>query len=140
MQTCIVHLLRNALAYVSWQDRKQVVAALKPIYQATTADAALLSLDAFEAGPQGQKYAAIAPVMAAAMGSGDSILAFPPEVRQIIYTTSAIESLYSTLRTAVRSRGHFSTDEDAIKLQYLVLRRMSNDWKNAQREWTAAMI
>ena len=55
VQTCIVHLLRNALAYVSWQDRKPVVAALKPIYQAPTADAALLALDAFEAGPWGQK-------------------------------------------------------------------------------------
>ena len=62
MQTCIVHLLRNALAYVSWQDRKPVVAALKPIYQAPTANAALLALDAFEAGPWGQKYAAIAPL------------------------------------------------------------------------------
>ena len=61
------------------------------------------------------------------------------EVRRIIYTTNAIESLNSTLRTAVRSRGHFPTDEAAIKLLYLVLRRVSNDWKNAQREWTAAM-
>ena len=77
VQTCIVHLLRNALAYVSWQDRRQVVAALKPIYQAPTADAALIALDAFEAGPWGQKYAAIAPVVAAAMGAGDPVLRLP---------------------------------------------------------------
>jgi putative transposase len=139
VQTCIVHLLRNALAYVSWQDRKQVVAALKPIYQAPTADAALLALDAFEAGPWGRKYAAIAPLWRRQWDQVIPFFAFPPEVRRIIYTTNAIESLNSTLRTAVRSRGHFPTDEAAIKLLYLVLRRTEKNWKNAQREWTAAM-
>jgi putative transposase len=139
VQTCIVHLLRNALAYVSWQDRKQLVAALKPIYQAPTADAALLALDAFEAGPWGRKYAAIAPLWRRQWEQVIPFFAFPPEVRRIIYTTNAIESLNSTLRTAVRSRGHFPTDEAAIKLLYLVLRRTEKNWKNAQREWTAAM-
>jgi putative transposase len=139
VQTCIVHLLRNALAYVSWQDRRQVVAALRPIYQAPTADAALIALDAFEAGPWGHKYAAIAPLWRRQWDQVIPFFAFPPEVRRIIYTTNAIESLNSTLRTAVRSRGHFPTDEAAVKLLYLVLRRVSNDWKNAQREWTAAM-
>ena len=65
--------------------------------------------------------------------------AFPPEVRRIIYTTNAIESLNSILSTAVRSRGHFPNDEAALKLLYLVLRGVSRDWKNAQREWTTAM-
>ena len=139
VQTCIVHLLRNALAYVSWQDRKQVVAALKPIYQAPTADAAGLALDAFEAGPWGQKYAAIAPLWRRQWDQVIPFFAFPPEVRRIIYTTNAIESLNSALRTAVRSRGHFPTDEAAVKLLYLVLRGVSKNWKNAQREWTAAM-
>lgn len=140
VQTCIVHLLRNALAYVSWQDRKPVVAALKPIYQAPTADAAQLALGDFEAGPWGKKYPAIAPLW---RRQWDQVVipffAFPPEVRRILYTTNAIESLNSTLRTAVRSRGHFPTDEAAIKLLYLVLRGVSQNWKNAQREWTAAM-
>lgn len=139
VQTCIVHLLRNALAYVSWQDRRQVVAALKPIYQAPTADAARLALDAFEAGPRGRKYAAIAPLWRRQWDQVIPFFAFPAEVRRIIYTTNAIESLNSTLRTAVRSRGHFPTDEAAIKLLYLVLRRVSKDWKMAQREWTAAI-
>jgi putative transposase len=139
VQTCIVHLLRNALAYVSWQDRKQVVAALKPIYQAPTADAALLALGDFEAGPWGRKYAAIAPLWRRQWDQVIPFFAFPPEVRRILYTTNAIESLNSTLRTAIRSRGHFPTDEAAIKLLYLVLRRVNKNWKNAQREWTAAM-
>ena len=73
------------------------------------------------------------------MGTGDPVLRLPPEVRRIIYTTNAIESLNSTLRTAVRSRGHFPTDEAAIKLLYLVLRGVAKNWKSAQREWTAAM-
>ena len=139
VQTCIVHLLRNALAYVSYQDRKKVVAALKPIYQAPTADAALLALADFEAGPWGRKYAAIAPLWRRQWEQVIPFFAFPPEVRRIIYTTNAIESLNSTLRTAIRSRGHFPTDEAAVKLLYLVLRNVSNGWKNAQREWTAAM-
>src|ERR1700677_2969898 len=139
VQTCIVHLLRNALAYVSWQDRKQVVAALKPIYQAPTADAALIALDAFEAGPWGRKYQAIAPLWRRQWDQVIPFFAFPPEVRRIIYTTNAIESLNSTLRTAIRSREHFPNDEAAPKLLYLVLRRLEKNWKNAQREWTAAM-
>ena len=139
VQTCIVHLLRNALAYVSWQDRKHVVAALKPIYKAPTADAALVALDAFAAGPWGKKYPAIAPIWRRQWDQVIPFFAFPEEVRRIIYTTNAIESLHSTLRTAIRSRGHFPNDEAAIKLLYLALRGVSRKWKNAQREWTAAM-
>lgn len=139
VQTCVVHLLRNALAYVSWQDRKRVVAALKPIYQAPTADAALLALDDFEAGPWSKKYPAIAPLWRRQWGQLIPFFAFPAEVRRIIYTTNAIESLNSTLRTAIRSRGHFPNDEAATKLLYLALRGVSRKWKKAQREWTAAM-
>jgi putative transposase len=139
VQTCVVHLLRNALAYVSWQDRKHVVAALKPIYKAPTADAALLALEDFEAGPWGKKYPAIAPLWRRQWDQVIPFFAFPAEVRRIIYTTNAIESLNSTLRTAIRSRGHFPNDEAATKLLYLALRGVSRKWKNAQREWTAAM-
>jgi putative transposase len=139
VQTCVVHLLRNALAYVSWQDRKHVLAALKPIYKAPTADAALVALDDFEAGPWGKKYPAIAPIWRRQWDQVIPFFAFPQEVRRIIYTTNAIESLNSTLRTAIRSRGHFPNDEAAIKLLYLVLRGVSRKWKNAQREWTAAI-
>ncbi len=139
VQTCVVHLLRNALAYVSWQDRKHVVAALKPIYKAATADAALLALDDFEAGPWGKKYPAIPPLWRRQWDQVIPFFAFPPEVRRIIYTTNAIESLNSTLRSAIRSRGHFPNDEAATKLLYLALRGVSRKWKNAQRDWTAAM-
>ena len=116
-----------------------MVAALKPIYQAPTADAALAALDAFEASSWGRKYQAIAPLWRRQWDQVIPFFAFPPEVRRILYTTNAIESLNSTLRTAVRSRGHFPNDEAAIKLLYLVLRKLEKNWKNAQREWTTAM-
>ena len=111
-------------------DRKALADALKTIYRATDAVAAEAALTAFETSAWGRKYAAIAPLWRRQWDQLIPFLAFPPEVRRIIYTTNAIESLNSTLRTAVRSRGHFPTDEAAIKLLYLVLRRVSNDWKN----------
>jgi putative transposase len=138
VQTCIVHLLRTSLAFVSWADRRDVVAALKPVYTAATAEAALVALDAFETGPWGRKYPAIAPAWRRQWQQVIPFFVYPPEVRRIIYTTNAIESLNSKLRSSVRSRGHFPSDEAAIKLLYLVLRRVSQDWKMPQREWTAA--
>lgn len=138
VQTCIVHLLRTSMAFVSWQDRREVVAAIKPIYQAATAEAALLALDQFEAGPWGKKYPAIAPAWRRQWQQVIPFFAFPPEVRRIIYTTNAIESLNSKLRSSVRSRGHFPNDEAAIKLLFLVLRNVAKNWKMPQREWIAA--
>jgi putative transposase len=138
VQTCIVHLMRNSLSFVSWADRREVVAALKPIYQAINADAAAEALNAFEAGPWGRKYPTIAPAWRRQWEQVIPFFAYPTEVRRIIYTTNAIESLNSRLRTSVRGRGHFPNDEAAIKLLYLVLRRVSRNWKMPQREWTAA--
>jgi putative transposase len=138
VQTCIVHLLRHSLSYVSWADRRQVVAALKPIYQAPTAEAARAALEEFAAGPWGKKYPTIAPAWQRQWEQVIPFFDFPPEVRRIIYTTNAIESLNSKLRGAVTRRGHFPNDEAALKLLYLVLRNISKDWKMPQREWTAA--
>jgi len=138
VQTCIVHLMRHSLSFVSWADRKQLVAALKPIYQAVSVDAAAEALDGFEAGPWGKKYPTIAPAWRRQWDQVIPFFAFPTEVRRIIYTTNAIESLNSKLRTSVRSRGHFPNDEAAIKMLYLVLRGVSRDWKMPQREWTSA--
>jgi len=115
VQTCIVHLLRNSLSLVSWQDRRAVVAALKPIYVAPTADAALEALETFESGPRGRKYPAIAPAWWRQWDQVIPFFVFPLEVRRIIYTTNAIESLNSKLRSSMRSRGHFPTDDAALK-------------------------
>ena len=138
VQTCIVHLLRNSLAFVSWKDRKAVALALKDIYRAIDADAGEKALQAFEAGPWGQKYPAIVQSWRRAWGEVVPFFAFPAEVRRILYTTNAIEALNSKLRRAVRARGHFPTDEAAIKLLFLVLNRAEKEWIMPARQWCMA--
>ena len=138
VQTCIVHLLRNSMDFVSWKDRKVLAAALKDIYRATDADAAEVALTAFEAGPWGQRYPAIGQSWRRAWSEVIPFFAFPTEVRRIIYTTNAIEALNSKLRRAVRARGHFPSDEAATKLLYLILNRSEKEWKMPPREWSMA--
>ena len=104
VQTCIVHLLRNSMDFVSWKDRKGLATALKDIYRAVDADAAEKALTAFEAGPWGQRYPAIGQSWRRAWGEVIPFFAFPDEVRRIVYTTNAIEALNSKLRRAVRAR------------------------------------
>src|ERR687889_710982 len=138
VQGCIVHLLRHSLDFVSWKDRRLVAAELKEIYRAVDPAAAEAALAAFEAGPWGRKYAAIGPSWRRAWSEVVPFYAFPAEVRRMLYTTNAIEALNSKLRRAVRARGHFPTDEAALKLLFLVLNRAAADWKRPPREWVEA--
>lgn len=138
IQTCIVHLIRHSLAFASWKERREVAAALKPIYRAATAEQARQQLDEFATGFWGKRYPAIAPAWLRQWEQVVPFFAYPIEVRKIIYTTNAIESLHSRLRKAVRVRGHFPSDEAAAKLLFLVLREVSQNWKMAPREWNAA--
>lgn len=138
VQTCIVHLLRNSLALVSYKDRKDVAGALKDIYRATNDTQAEKALSAFEEGSWGRKYPAIGQIWRRAWQEVIPFYAFPFEVRRILYTTNAIESLNSKLRRAVRARGHFPTDEAAMKLLYLVLIRTEKEWRMPPREWAMA--
>jgi putative transposase len=135
---CIVHLLRHSLDFVSYKDRKLVAGALKEIYRALDAAAGEAALSAFEAGEWGRKYPAIAQSWRRAWGEVIPFYGFPGEVRRILYTTNAIEALNATLRRAVRARGHFPTDEAALKLLYLVLNRSEKAWKMGPREWVMA--
>ena len=123
VQTCIVHLLRNSMDFVSWKDRRGLATALKEIYRAVDADTAEQALTAFEAGDWGQRYPAIGQSWRRAWQEVIPFFAFPGEVRRIIYTTNAIEALNSKLRRAVRARGHFPSDEAATKMLFLVLNR-----------------
>jgi putative transposase len=120
VQTCIVHLIRYSMQFVSWKERKLISAALKPIYQAESAAAARERLEDFDAGPWGQKYPAIAQSWRRNWEQVIPFFAFAPELRKIIYTTNAIESLNAEVRKAVRIRGHFPSEEAATKLIYLV--------------------
>lgn len=138
VQTCIVHLIRHSLSFVSWKDRRTVVPALRAIYRAKDADAGLEALDEFEAGPWGQRYPAIAQSRRRNWEHVIPFFAFPESVRRIIYTTNAIEALNSKLRRAVRTRGHFPSDDAAMKLLYLVLNHAAEDWKRPPREWFEA--
>jgi putative transposase len=138
VQTCIVHLLRNSMDFVSWKDRKGLATALKQIYRATDAKAAEQALADFDAGPWGQRYPAIGQSWRRAWAEVIPFFAFPDEVRRIVYTTNAIEALNSKLRRAVRARGHFPSDDAATQLLYLILNRSEKEWKMPPREWSMA--
>lgn len=139
VQTCVVHLIRNSLDYVSWKDRKAVAAAIRPIYTAPTEAAAMAALEAFETGPWGAKYAPISGLWRRAWDHVTPFFAFPPAVRRILYTTNAIESVHMRLRKIIKTRGHFPTDEAATKLLWLALRNITATWSRATRDWKAAM-
>ena len=138
VQTCIVHLLRHSLDFVSFKDRKAVAVALKDIYRAIDATAAATALDDFEAGEWGRKYPAIVQSWRRAWSEVVPFYAFALEVRRLLYTTNAIEALNSKLRRAVRARGHFPNDEAALKLLFLVLNRSEKEWTMPAREWCMA--
>jgi putative transposase len=138
IQTCIVHLIRNSLDFCSWKDRKPVAKELKSVYRAEDAQAAQAALQAFEDGPWGQRFAAITALWRRHWAHVIPFFAYPQEVRKMIYTTNAIESLNAKLRRSVRSRGHFPSDEAAMKLIWLQLREITQRWKMPAREWTTA--
>ena len=137
VQTCIVHLIRNSLAFVSWADRKAIMPDLKAIYGAANADAALERLDAFQE-KWGKRYPTIAPTWRRAWDFVTPLFAFPPAIRKMIYTTNAVESLNRSLRKVIKTRGSFPTDDAAFKLLYLAIRNASLRW-HRPIEWTAAM-
>jgi putative transposase len=138
VQTCIVHLIRYSMQFASWKERKLVAAALKPVYRAETAERARERLQEFEAGAWGKKYPAIVASWRRNWEQVIPFFAYPEEVRRIIYTTNAIESLHSQVRKSVRGRGHFPSDEAAMKLIWLVLRNVSAGWTRPPIAWQAA--
>jgi len=121
VQTCIVHLIRNSLAFVSWKDRKAILPSIKAIYRAESADAALLRLAEFEA-EWGKRYPAIGQIWRNAWEHVVPFFAFAPGIRKMIYTTNAVEALHRSLRKIIKTRGSFPTDEAALKLLYLAIR------------------
>jgi putative transposase len=148
LQTCIVHLIRNSLDYASWKDRKALAAAIKPIYTAPSAEAALAELDAFEQGPWGEKFPTVAAAWRRAWDRVIPFFAFPPAIRRVIYapkevplgdTTNAIESINARLRKIIKTRGHFPSDDAATKLIWLALRNITADWGRAAKDWKDAM-
>ena len=139
LQTCIVHLIRNSLDYASWRDRKPLAAALRPIYAAASAEAAVAALDTFEAGEWGRKFPTVVAAWRRAWDQVIPFFAFPPEIRRVIYTTNAIESVNARLRKIIKTRGHFPSDDAAGKLIWLALRNITAGWGSAAHHWKEAM-
>lgn len=122
VQTCVVHLIRGSMRFVSFKDRKQVAAGLKHIYTAPTVDAAEQALLEFADSDLGRRYPATVSTWTNAWERFIPFLEFPPELRRIIYTTNAIESLNYQLRKIIKNRGHFPNDDAVIKLLWLAIR------------------
>jgi putative transposase len=139
LQTCIVHLIRSSLDYASWKDRKTLARAIRPIYTAATAEAGQAELQAFERGQWGQKFPTVAAAWRRAWSHVIPFFAFPPDIRRVIYTTNAIESVNARVRKIIKSRGHFPNDDAASKLIWLALRNITEDWGRAAKEWREAM-
>lgn len=138
IHTCVVHLVRRSLAFVSYQDRKRIAASLRTIYRAPTVAAAEGALQAFAASPDGQRYPTIAPLWARQWELVTPGFAYPLAIRRILTTTNALESLHMQLRKIIKTRGHFPTDEAASKLLYLALRNIRKRWGPAPA-WQAAL-
>jgi putative transposase len=138
VQTCIVHLIRTSLKYVPRRDYDQVVKDLKPIYTAINAQEAERALETFD-----QKWGAKLPVVTQAWRDSWEyvipFMAYEPEVRRVIYTTNAIEALNRQLRKAVKTKGHFPTEDAARKLLYLAIHNAVPQWTRT-RSWTKALL
>jgi putative transposase len=138
VQTCIVHLIRSSTRFVTWADRKAVIADLRAIYAADTEDAALVALAQFE-----KKWRPRYPVVGDAWRTHwervRPFFAFPKQIRKIIYTTNAIESLNFQLRKVTKAKGHFPSDEAAVKMLYLALRNAQKKWKAPPIFWKSAL-
>ena len=137
-QLCIVHQIRNSLKYVSYKDRKKLVVDLKPIYQATTEDEAQEALDAFDAKWSNQ-YPQIAKSWYNNWENLVIFLQYPKSIRQIIYTTNAIESLNSQLRKVTKNKRVFPSDESVFKTLYLTINYITAKWTMPIRNWNEAM-
>lgn len=138
VQLCIVHMVRHSLNYVSWKRRKEVAADLRRIYTAATAEEAELMLGEFETRWDAE-YLPIGQSWRRNWSRLTPFFDYPPEIRKVIYTTNAIESVNMSLRKLTKNRGSFPSDEALTKLFYLALRNISQKWTMPIRDWKAAL-
>jgi putative transposase len=138
VQLCVVHMVRYSLNYVSWKRRPEVAADLKRIYQSATIDEAEQRLSEFEA-KWDDEYLSIGQSWRRNWPRLTPFFDYPPEIRKVIYTTNAIESVNMSLRKLTKNRGSFPSDDALIKLFYLALRNISQKWTMPIRDWKAAL-
>ena len=138
VQLCIVHMVRNSLNFVSWKTRKEVAADLRLIYQSATVDDAEQRLTEFE-GKWDSQHPPIAQIWRRNWARIVPFFDYPPEIRKVIYTTNAIESINMSLRKIIKNRSSFPTDEAASQLLYLALNNISRKWTMPIHDWKAAL-
>lgn len=138
-QTCIVHLIRNSTAFVSYKHLKSVTKELKNIYQAVNADAAYEALEAFETSELGQQYPTIAKAWKRAWPQVVPFFNFSPEIRRLIYTTNSIEALNRSIRKVIKTRSLFPTVDSAMKLLWLAIKNSTSEWERPVMRWSQAM-
>jgi putative transposase len=138
IQLCIVHMVRNSLKYVGWKQRKEAAADLKEVYGAATEELGQAALERLE-----QKWDASHPLIAKPWRANWQLVspfyAYPPEIRKVIYTTNAIESLNMSLRKIIKTKGGFPNDEAVFKIFYLALRNISKKWTMPVKDWKSAL-
>lgn len=138
VQLCIVHMVRNSLRFVSWKDRKAVATALKKIYTSSTVDEAERELEQF-AEVWDKKYAAISKSWHEHWPNLITLFDYPDEIRKVIYTTNAIESLNSVIRKAIKNRKIFPHDNSALKVTWLAMQAASRKWTMPLHHWNVAL-
>ena len=138
IQLCIVHMVRNSVKFVPWKDYKPVTADLKQIYQSVTEEEALKALDTFSERWDG-KYPQISKSWRSHWHNLNTLFDYPEDVRKVIYTTNAIESLNSVIRKAIKKRKLFPSDDSARKVVYLAILDASKKWTMPIRNWKAAL-
>jgi putative transposase len=138
VQLCIVHMVRHSLNFVGWKERKQVAADLRLIYSATTIEQAEMELCQFEQ-KWNEKFAPIGESWRKNWARITTFFDYPPDIRKVIYTTNAIESVNMSLRKITKNRGSFPTDDAVLKLFYLALNNISKKWTMPIRDWKAAL-
>jgi putative transposase len=138
VQCCVVHLIRNSLKHVGYKDHKQIVKDLRPIYQAATEDQAVVALAAFDE-KWGSRYPMIGELWRNHWDRFIPFFAFPAEIRKIVYTTNSIEAVNRQLRKIIKTRGHFPTEDAALKLLWLALMRAEKKWTYPIKEWKRAL-
>ena len=138
VQLCIVHMIRQSLAYVSWKDRRLAAADLKQIYTAKTEDDALQALEAFKQ-IWDEKYPTISGVWERNWTGISPFLAYHPMIRKVIYTTNAIEAGIRQIRKVIKTKGAFPNEDAALKVIYLTLINAQKKWKMPLKEWNMAI-
>jgi len=138
VQECVIHAIRRSLAYVAWKNRKRFMADLQPVYKATTESDALLALENLE-GAWGKQYPQAVATWRNHWPYLSTFFAYPPSIRRAMYTTNAVEAVHRQMRKVTKTKASFPSEEAALKLLFLNLRRVEKKWSKPIANWSEAL-